>query len=1023
MRSLFHINCSLLIVTYLLPWISWAGVATISENSQEIVIDNSNYKIQLSKRNGGIKKISSRGTDISLSNENGGCLWVAGSENSSQYSPDGKKKMSYAINDDRVQFSFDSEKINVDVTIVPQNDYIDFRAAVTPKGNDIGQFMLPGKLTFSPQAVDGVTLHLDWPRNVGMTLNKQFFMDRTASNSSGNIYVKGRMHSGAAYHTIFGSDGNSDNRSFASSNLRPGKDAADWLGEDLSKTIDGVPVTANRTFADGQAEIVIGDSDKGVFFGASRLGGKGYFFRVGGGAGNKPKVANGANAKDVAFNMILAAMRRVSEEAKADGRSTIAVIRVKNGPAMGWAAWATVAEWCDKLKSMGGNYLEIKNEDELVAAMDNPDTALIVNPYGEMCLMPNGMTPPQFGHAIRRYVRGGGSWLETAGYPFWYQLDGRFLELRDRPVPSAFADFFHFKLKGRELAIYSVQPMDYEPFAGKHDLTKIFTPSKYSIGGNENGGFLERPFDFMIAKETTWQSPVVRLRFGQNIMESCNSFCADNKIARKLSDKMPPEKLERLKSSVLYRCFARNIKDEFKTLERLPKPGIFHLFQYCRYGHDHGYPDLLPPKPSYASPEEFKRYIDEVHASGSLFMPYTNNTWWCPPGPTFARVGKAALVAKADGSSISESWGSGGATVTMWHDEVRKANDEMIRLFTEDYPSDIVFQDQVCSRTAIRDYNPASPTPSAYIEGLASTVRRDGRRIPLSSEDLWWGMVDSVILGCGHSFGIIPSEDWYDSIHKDLPNSVWNFYPLIAAMTHDKVIFTQHDLGGAVDNMYQMSLSLAFGFSMINYGWTEKYDDRQNLEWVKWLDRVQKSVCAAYAGVPLKSFSHDWNLYGKEHEGVMLRRSYIPKGRHTIREYRENTNDGVVKTAYGPVEITANLGPAPLQDGNNLIAPYGFIAKGTDFVAGVVKAWGNIQAQDDFSFVVGADGAGTAAWLYAKPETSVTFPLPLGFALKKAVLESGAELKFKTTQQFVTLKMPASTDKCRILWKVNLFSR
>lgn len=67
MRSLFHINCSLLIVTYLLPWISWAGVATISENSQEIVIDNSNYKIQLSKRNGGIKKISSRGTDISLS--------------------------------------------------------------------------------------------------------------------------------------------------------------------------------------------------------------------------------------------------------------------------------------------------------------------------------------------------------------------------------------------------------------------------------------------------------------------------------------------------------------------------------------------------------------------------------------------------------------------------------------------------------------------------------------------------------------------------------------------------------------------------------------------------------------------------------------------------------------------------------------------------------------------------------------------------------------------------------------------
>ncbi|MBS1454298.1 MAG: hypothetical protein HP002_13040, partial [Lentisphaeria bacterium] len=92
-------------------------------------------------------------------------------------------------------------------------------------------------------------------------------------------------------------------------------------------------------------------------------------------------------------------------------------------------------------------------------------------------------------------------------------------------------------------------------------------------------------------------------------------------------------------------------------------------------------------------------------------------------------------------------------------------------------------------------------------------------------------------------------------------------------------------------------------------------------------------------------------------------------------------------------------------------------------VAGVVKAWGNIQAQDDFSFVVGADGAGTAAWLYAKPETSVTFPLPLGFALKKAVLESGAELKFKTTQQFVTLKMPASTDKCRILWKVNLFSR
>jgi hypothetical protein len=77
---------------------------------------------------------------------------------------------------------------------------------------------------------------------------------------------------------------------------------------------------------------------------------------------------------------------------------------------------------------------------------------------------------------------------------------------------------------------------------------------------------------------------------------------------------------------------------------------------------------------------------------------------------------------------------------------VKAANRLTRRQFTDEYPVDILLQDQCGARTWKYDLNPASPTPYAYTEGMLSMIEEDARLVPLSTEDGFDRVVNAEVL-------------------------------------------------------------------------------------------------------------------------------------------------------------------------------------------------------------------------------------------------------------------------------------
>ncbi len=975
---------------------SGSGSVRISESPSAILVEGASYSAVFSKANGSLKELSAGGSKLSLANGGEG-LWHARrldrtDEDASGFSAQGPKLCSFRIEGGSVVFSYASPSVDAAVTVLPGVDSLDFKASVTPKASEIIEFAVPGRMTFLADEVDGVTTHVSNQRNVGMTLNANFFKDH--SSDPDPLWNRGKGLKDEIYTALFGAPCPNLGDDKASVPMKTGPNGAEWLGKALAAKINGINVVAKRPFAKGQADIVIADTPNGVFFGASRLGGKGYFFRVGG-------WMERGNVSPL-LDMVGAAVDRVVSEGSKSGRSKVALLRFKKAPDCGSGSTITVSEWAKRLKDGMNEYVEISSSAELASALKGKSFAAIVNPYGEMCPIPDGMEPAAFAVALKDFVKAGGSWFETEGYPFYYELEpSRYIALRDATVPSAFADFFHFGLKGRKLAVYSVQPFDWEPWAAAKDRSKMFTPSKFTIGGEAWGGFITRPFCPYIKKGEAWSSPTVRMLFGKDVIASAKAFCADNKVARKLSDKVSPELLAKLKMSPTYKYNMGTAKEDLANLGLVPSPAIIHSSSYLKGGFDKEYPDHVPPRAAYGTPEEFRAYVDGVRARGSLFMPYTNNTWWCdnPRGPTFIKEGEDALLIKLDGAKRHEIYGKAdGWTITMWHPAVRRINDEVLRQFIQDYPSDMIFQDQCGAREWSYDLNQASPTPSAYIEGILSTVRTDAKRALLSTEDVWWGVLDSETQVCGNSFGLMeprPSPNWR-FLKEIYPTNSWSVFPLVEAMAHDKVLMTHHNLGGSVNTQEQLSWTLALGFTMINNVHKSNIEKPDFIEWLRWTDRIQKSVISEYVGVELSSFSHKWG------------------------DPKNPEDEGVIRTSYGPVSIVANFGPKPLKDAGREIAPEGFYAKGASFSAGSLSSIGGVAVPDGASFVVGADGSGTSAWLYGKAGALAAFPVPEGFASLKAKLEDGSEVKLEIKGQTASLKLPDGDASFKKLWKLKL---
>lgn len=545
------------------------------------------------------------------------------------------------------------------------------------------------------------------------------------------------------------------------------------------------------------------------------------------------------------------------------------------------------ADWEKALSSVGGPIRHLRSPAELLASLKARDCGLIVNPDGE--LIPATATgAPAMLAAIRDYVAHGGVWVLTGGAPFYNVLQAQPYLSVESDYPPAFSDFLHLDLTAGQVSVYGVQ-----------DPKSTFVPAHLAANGTDAGATLSREWITWAAPGQDWQTPTVRLAFGSPVQEAIRAYGAANGFTRSLATKVKPNVLARLKQSVLLKYNGGTYRDQAEVVRLLPKPVLIHVSNYLHGGFDKQYPDHLPPNPSLGTPDEFRQFIRAVQGAGDLFMPYTNPTWWCdhPRGPTFEREGEAPLLKDRQGKPVREAYGpNDGWSLTTFHPAALAAEQTILRQFTTDYRADVLFQDQIGARGPQYDFNPASPTPYAYTQGLMDIARRDSKAVPLATENGFDGILNAETQFCGLVWGLVPTEgasDWVRLWRNAYPAGAWRFAPLALWLGHDKALFTMHDLGQFVTNRETLAWVMALGYQISATSEVNGLRRPENRQWLLWLAAVQKAVGPHIMGAPLT----DW-------------REVAP---------------GVYRARYGRATVTANTTARPFPlDATTTLSAYGF---------------------------------------------------------------------------------------------------
>ncbi len=854
---------------------------------------------------------------------------------------------------DALTFTYACPALTVRVTARPRPDGIELTAEATPSAQPLLRLDLPGRLRFDPAAVTRFVCPLNGNTAVGAAFNRGFFQqqpeDRPSGWSAVAVGPKG-------YQTLCGGPLVQRDVHDPAVPLTVTDEGRRWLTPAVAARAAKARAVVNRAPSRAQADLVIADSANGPYLSANRLGGSGGgLWRVGGGVRE--------DDCETALTLVGAVIEKLAAGPAAP-RARIGLVSLTNGPERGNWAETPVADWRARLNAIAARsrgrvtFVELASPQAMLDAARSPDFLCILNPYGESIptATDDGMTAVL--ETIRGYVKAGGNWFEVGGYPFYQALRPHRYLSYGLSYPVAFSDFLHLESRSGTAALYRVQPRTVkQPWAAAQAPAEIFIPGALGCGGDERGGYCDHAFSTYVLPGATWRCPAVRMTLGTPVYEDLARYCTANGLTRPLAEKMKPEALARLKNSVLL-FLSGSAREKTDALDRLPVPTLIHFSDYLTGGFDKQYPDHLPPNAKFGTPDEFKTFFDRAHARGHLVSPYTNPTWWCdhPKGPTFEREGDAGLLKTLDGKPVYERYSENdGWTITLWHPAVQAANRVTVRQFTQEYPVDILFQDQCGARGWSYDTNPASPTPYAYSEGMIAMNDEDSRTVPLGTENGWDRVANYQTLLCGLSWGIVPTEHrpvWVRLFKASSPPETWEIFPLAQAVMHDKTVFLHHDLGQFVTNDQILSWTLGLGYSLSYRANASALAQDAPREWLAWLDRLQKSVCARHIGEPLRDFKHD--------RGPLFAAGGDP---------RRAADDGTLVATYGDVRILANLGDVPRTLDSRALPPYGFRADAPGMTAG--------RATDGSGYVTETAKGKTDLWIYAQPHSTVSVPVPL----------------------------------------------
>ncbi len=958
-----------------------ACLAGIQQVSGGFLLSGNQYDVLISETNGAIVSLSAGGQSFVGSGDAG--LWAVSLNTNDIHEPLATFHANqFATNNPTHLFSaeiapdneslwltYTHTELEVAVTLSNRTDGVELSATLNAPSSTVFSINLPALLRFAPASLDRFIAPNHSSDGVGMAYNASYF-EAQPENSPASW--KQTIVGAGGYHNLFG--GNLVFGDYVVTNLAFTSDGIAWLGAEVAATWSNATAVVHRPPAAGQSDIVLIDSPHGAFLSGSQLGGgpgAGYLMRIGGNID--------ASRVPMSLDVVVGAIEHLAANASA-GRSKVALLSMIRGPMVGnsWPSEVRLDQWLARLQASSTlasgsiEVVELRTMPDIIDALTSSNFLAVLNPYGE--LLPASLSGGVLATVtnIGNFVRSGGHWFEVGGHPFFQALQPELYYENNLFYPPVFADFFQLEATAGNLAVYGVQPASPEPWAGATNPAAIFVPGQLQWGADTTGGWFQRSFNMFVPASQSWSTPPVRLSFNRTAPEALADYAEANDYHRGLDEKMDIQSLDRFKQSVLIH-FKGAAQEMIDQLDHLPSPSVIHFEEYLKGGFDREYPDHLPPHPDFGTPADFTNFLAQAKAAGHLTMPYTNPTFWGvnPKGPTFLATNDAPLLLNLDGSiNYEEYFGHGGFTVTPWHPAVQTATRHTRNQFITTYPVDLVFHDQLGARTWQYDLNPESPSAYAYLDGLINIAAEDSTYKGLSTENGYDRLINHEAQFCGLAWGLAPTTNapfWRRYLRHRFAPSTWEIFPLAQYLAHDKLAFTYNNLDAAVHNHEVMAWTLGLGYNMTFVITPEDLAaDTGRREWLKWIDRVQKSTVARYVGQGLTAFSHE----------------------HDADPFDEK--NGIISASYGPVDIIANLDPQPLTTNGYTLAPYGYLAtapgmmtaymiqpNGTDPVAYVVET--NLTGGFDF-------------WIHATGNTNVSLALPDGFSGDVMLEVEGGEL-------------------------------
>ncbi|MBN1826894.1 MAG: T9SS type A sorting domain-containing protein [Candidatus Eisenbacteria bacterium] len=473
-----------------------------------------------------------------------------------------------------------------------------------------------------------------------------------------------------------------------------------------------------------------------------------------------------------------------------------------------------------------------------------------------------------------------------------------------------FMDFGALQSVNGNWALYTLPDDDFRPA----NLGLSFS------GWNGGVSVYHHMFYAYLQENGEWKGPTLRLRIGEGIEEVLEDVRTDRGWdATPDLETRAGDLYNGIRQGVLVKFDCQHVNDwgwaqpgeTFAWVDsvagRLSSNAIVHLVSFWPEGFDNNYPDYVPPNEDYGTEAEFLAIFDNSHNRKQLVMPYTNPTWWDDESPTFDSLGMEVTVRDLSGNPVYECYGANcGYIVSPAHQAVKDRVYMTAEEFTDVFPADLLFEDQVADRPWLYDTNPSETDYLSYTDHLIDNARRSARDIGLATEGMLDALMGSELL-------------FFDSVLLDKKagwvsawgNDNWSVYPLTMRLAHDKMGFYQHNLAVEVmtHDKEKLTYNLAYGFGL-NFDMTGQPGMIDN-EWLEIDEVFQRTVAARCTGKRMTEFE------------------YLDPG------------ETVSRSVFEDVTVIGNHGTSSYDWGEHQIAPQGFYAfsDAGDLEAGVFTRW------------------------------------------------------------------------------------